>query len=273
MISNLVNYLFKLETSDSYVTNFIDELIHEENTKDDKALFEKIVDVLKSNYDFSTEIVTKSLINIIIDGAEEIKIKKYISDNFFEDLGSDSKKDFVTKLKSTNNDTLDNLGEPYTQYYAYILSADESVKKLKEYVDKYLVDIEDVKEEIKLINETITVLQTAIEQNKNDIQTVRLELINLINENYNLLKEYVDYNVEVLDDKITNIQIGAINVYNPTNGLLQPLQEVINSLYEISNKDGLSASEFDALDLTATAFDNYQITAYDFDSQGKTILA
>lgn len=144
---------------------------------------------------------------------------------------------------------------------------------LKEYVDKYLVDIEDVKEEIKLINETITVLQTAIEQNKNDIQTVRLELINLINENYNLLKEYVDYNVEVLDDKITNIQIGAINVYNPTNGLLQPLQEVINSLYEISNKDGLSASEFDALDLTATLFDNYQITAYEFDSQGKTILA
>ena len=143
---------------------------------------------------------------------------------------------------------------------------------LKEYVDKYLVDIEDVKEEIKLINETITVLQTAIEQNKNDIQTVRLELINLINENYNLLKEYVDYNVEVLDDKITNIQIGAINVYNPTNGLLQPLQEVINSLYEISNKDGLSATEFDALDLTATEFDNYEITAYDFDSQGKTIL-
>lgn len=143
---------------------------------------------------------------------------------------------------------------------------------LKEYVDKYLVDIEDVKEEIKLINETITVLQTAIEQNKNDIQTVRLELINLINENYNLLKEYVDYNVEVLDDKITNIQIGAINVYNPTNGLLQPLQEVINSLYEISNKDGLSASEFDALDLTATEFDAYDITAYDFDSRGKTIL-
>ena len=135
MISNLVNYLFKLETSDSYVTNFIDELIDEENTKDDKALFEKIVDALKSNYDFSTEIVTKSLINIIIDGSEEIKIKKYISDNFFEDLGSDSKKDFVTKLKSTNNNTLDNLGEPYTQYYAYILSADESVKKLKEYVD------------------------------------------------------------------------------------------------------------------------------------------
>lgn len=144
---------------------------------------------------------------------------------------------------------------------------------LKEYVDKYLVDIDDVKEEIKLINETIAVLQKAVEQNKNDIQTVRLELINLINENYNLLKDYVDYNVEMLDDKITNIQIGAINVYNPTNGLLQPLQEVINSLYEISNKDGLSATEFDALDLTATEFDAYDITAYEFDSQGKTILA
>lgn len=144
---------------------------------------------------------------------------------------------------------------------------------LKEYVDKYLVDIEDVKEEIKLINDTIELLQTAIEKNTSDIEELRIDLVHLIDDKYNILKQYVDYNVEVLDEKITNIQIGAINVYNPTNGLLQPLQEVINSLYEISNRDGISATEFDALDLTATAFDAYQITAYEFDSQGKTILA
>ena len=89
---------------------------------------------------------------------------------------------------------------------------------------------------------------------------------------FNILKEYVDYQDSILDDKITNIQIGEISVYNPTNGLLQPLQTVINDLYGASNKDGLTATEFDALELTATSFDAYQITAYEFDSEGKTIL-
>ena len=55
------------------------------------------------------------------------------------------------------------------------------------------------------------------------------------------------------------------------NGI-NDLQIVINNLYQAGNKDGLTASEFDALDLTANEFDAYQITAYEFDSAGKTIL-
>lgn len=143
---------------------------------------------------------------------------------------------------------------------------------LKEYVDKYLVDIEDLKDAIKLINETITVLIEKINKNASDISTLRVDLTELINQNYNILKEYVDYNDDILNEKIENIEIGSINVYNPTNGLLQPLQDVINSLYDSANKDGLTATEFDALELSATAFDAYEITAAEFDSSGKTIL-
>ena len=46
----------------------------------------------------------------------------------------------------------------------------------------------------------------------------------------------------------------------------------LNNLYGVSNKDGLTATEFDALELTATGFDAYNITAYEFDSSGKVIL-
>ena len=87
-----------------------------------------------------------------------------------------------------------------------------------------------------------------------------------------MLKDYVDYQDSQLNEKIDNIQIGQIQIYDPTSGTIKPLQEVINDLYALTNKDGLSASEFDALNLTATEFDAYQITAYEFDSQGKTIL-
>ena len=154
---------------------------------------------------------------------------------------------------------------------------------LKEYVDEYLVGYEELKEKVAQliidvteINNHIDIIDNNIDalndKINTDINNLRIELENAINENYNVLKEYVDYQDSILSSRIENIEIGSIEVYNPTNGLLQPLQIVINSLYEVSNKDGLTASEFDALDLTATLFDAYQITAYEFDSQGKTIL-
>lgn len=165
--------------------------------------------------------------------------------------------------KVIENDNLQN--EAITELYNSFVS-------LKEYVEEYLVDMDDLKEKVELINQAILVIENKLADQEIEIQNVRVDMTSLINENFNILKSYVDYNDAILDDKITNIQIGAISVYNPTNGLLQPLQTVINDLYGASNKDGLTAEEFDDLELSATAFDAYQITAYEFDSQGKTIL-
>lgn len=159
----------------------------------------------------------------------------------------------------------------------------KAIEDLKAYVDEYLTGFEELKERVDVLYLDVNNLKTDVNKNKEDIynlnikintdiENLRIELDREINENYNILKDYVDYQDNILNEKIENIEIGSIEVYNPTNGLLQPLQVVINSLYEISNKDGLTASEFDGLDLTATGFDNYQITAYEFDSQGKVIL-
>ena len=160
-----------------------------------------------------------------------------------------------------------------------INSNSEAITELQEYVDKYLTDMDEVKAQIQEIFTDIISLQEQVTDNDKDIAdlyekvgNLRTYTDNLVNENYNLLKQYVDYNDEILDDKITNIQIGQIQVYNPTNGLLQPLQEVLNDIAEQANKDGLTASEFDALELTATGFDAYEITAHEFDSEGKLIL-
>lgn len=160
-----------------------------------------------------------------------------------------------------------------------INSNSEAITELQEYVDKYLTDMDEVKAQIQEIFTDIISLQEQVTDNDKDIAdlyekvgNLRTYTDNLVNENYNLLKQYVDYNDEILDDKITNIQIGQIQVYNPTNGLLQPLQQVLNDIAEQANKDGLTASEFDALELTASEFDAYEITAHEFDSEGKLIL-
>lgn len=144
----------------------------------------------------------------------------------------------------------------------------ESFTELKNYVDEYLVDLDDVKAELVVINNTLDLQASKIDSNTSRIEQLQA----LINSNFDILKDYIDNQVEILDYKIDNIQIGQIEIYDPTTGIIEPLQTVINNLYNLTNKDGLTATEFDALELTASGFDAYEITASEFDSQGKNIL-
>jgi len=147
-----------------------------------------------------------------------------------------------------------------------------SFEELKEYVDTYLKDVEDIKQAIEEINNSLDSVAEQTNLNTTRIEQVNNNLTTLINTNFNLLKEYIDNQVTILNNKIDNIEIGEIQIYDPTTGIISPLQTVINNLYNATNKDGLTASEFDLLDLTVNTFENYQITAYQFDSQGKIIL-
>lgn len=159
----------------------------------------------------------------------------------------------------------------------------DAFDELKQYVDTYLTDIDEVKRQIEVINSTLVDYKELIDQNTSDIasldnkidteiEALSERLTRLIVNNYNILKDYIDGNVAILDEKITNIQIGQIQVYNPTNGLLQPLQDVLNDLYESGNINAISASEYDALELTATAYDAYQLTAREYDTNAKELL-
>lgn len=102
--------------------------------------------------------------------------------------------------------------------------------------------------------------------------TLRNELLGLIASGMSEIKAYVDTQVSRLDGRIDNVAIGQITVYDPTTGIISPLQQVVNNIYDTGRENALTATEFDALDLTATAFDAYEITAFEFDNSGKTIL-
>lgn len=146
------------------------------------------------------------------------------------------------------------------------------VNDIKAYVDEYLEDITDVKEEIEAINESIQSINTKVNKNSSDIVELKNYTDNLVSDTFTTLKNYIDLHDEELNDRIDNIEIGAINVYDPTTGEYSPLQVVLNNLYNMTNKDGINAGEFDALELTATGFDSKNLTAYQFDSQSKILL-
>ena len=210
---------------------------------------------------------------------KELKpFKLWVLQNFpfiEEDFDALTNYEMMCKIVAKLNEVIDITNEQ-TETFKYL---EVEFKKLKDYVDQYLVDIDDIKEQISQINTTLDDIAIILNTHQGEITSLNNKIdseinrvINIINTNYNQLKDYVDYNDNILNEKIDDIQIGQIQVYDPTTGTTEPLQTVINNLYGLTNRDGLTASEFDTLELTATQFDAYQITAYEFDSSGKSIL-
>lgn len=192
-----------------------------------------------------------------------------------EDFDALTNYEMMCKIVGKLNEVVDITNEQ-TKTFKYL---EEEFVKLKNYVDEYLVGLDDIKAQIEVIDNTLDNIAITLSNHQEEITSLNNKIdseinrvIEIINNNYNQLKNYVDYQDNILNNKIDNIQIGQIEIYDPTSGTIKPLQEVINDLYGLTNKDGLTASEFDALDLTATSFDAYQITAYQFDSEGKIIL-
>lgn len=142
----------------------------------------------------------------------------------------------------------------------------EFIEEYRDLYDKVQQEIAEIKEEFKEYKEETT------EYINNKLQGIKEEVITLINNEINILKLYVDNNVNDLQRQITDIETGKISVYDPTTGKLSPIQIVINNIYEIGRTDAITCQEFDDLLLSASEFDSKNINAIDFDTKGKSLL-
>ena len=164
----------------------------------------------------------------------------------------------------------------------YLNDAITLLNQLKEDFDNIDINFDEIEERINLLSEDLTLVKgrvTLLEKNKaskdelNDAITILdSNLKALINQEYDILKEYVDTQDENLQYQIDHFDVGNIMVLDPTTGLQSSIQIVIDNIYDQTRTDGISASEFDALQLTAQTFDSKEITAFNFDQHGKTLL-
>ena len=142
----------------------------------------------------------------------------------------------------------------------------------QEFIDEFNVKYQKLLEEFDQLRSDFDALEDKITASvQAQLDAFEVEVRNLITATQNYLIAYTDSAEARLQTQIEAIQIGAINVIDPTTGVLSPIQTVINNLAG-SSADALSASEYDALNLTATGYDNYNITAYDYDFKGKALL-
>lgn len=145
--------------------------------------------------------------------------------------------------------------------------------KNTEFIDEYTGKIEAIEAEIVALRQEMTSFEITIE---NDIEArfnqIKIELQAMVAAALVQANAYTDARAAQLEREIQDIAIGQITVYDPTTGILSPLQTVLDNLYGSTREEALTATEYDALDLTATAYDAYDITAFNYDKYGKTIL-
>lgn len=154
----------------------------------------------------------------------------------------------------------------------------EWLTNLQEAFDNIDLNFEELEEKIIALRSDLTDLSNLVntkaskEELNTGLETLENELRDLITSDYNILKEYVDTQDEYLQYEIDHFDIDNIKIYDPSTGLEEDIQTVINNLYDIGRTEAITAGEFDLLELTASEFDSKEITAFNFDRYGKTLL-
>lgn len=140
------------------------------------------------------------------------------------------------------------------------------------FIEEYSGKIEELEAEIAALREEMTEFEENITA---DIEArfirIKAELNAMIATALVQANAYTDAIAANLEHEIQQIAIGQITIYDPTTGLLSPLQTVIDNLFGVT-RDALTATEYDSLEFTATTYDGFQISAFDYDMYGKTLL-
>ncbi len=148
-------------------------------------------------------------------------------------------------------------------------------KEIRDELAQTQADIEaEFKEAIEDFTEVFNNLKASVES---DIASMKVEInrllvyletqISVINEN---VREYVD---DRLADFIAHLpDYENLIVNNPVTGTQTNVQTAINDLYLHFNIFGLTAAQYDSLQLLARVFDAKELTAYEYDTQSYNLL-
>lgn len=142
-----------------------------------------------------------------------------------------------------------------------------------EFIEKYNGKIEEIEAEIAALRQEMTDFEGQINAEITArFNEIVIQLNAALATTLQQANAYTDVRFNVLEEEIQQIVIGNITAFDPTTGIVSPLQTVIDNLYNISRTDSLTATEYDALELTATDYDAYELTAFDYDQKGKLLL-
>ena len=158
----------------------------------------------------------------------------------------------LCKAVQKMNDIIDTINSFQADYEGY---TNTQVAALKECVDEQ-------DEKIKaLINQQISILE-------NELQTQVKQVYETIGKTDEGTRGWVMYELDKVYKYIVNYFSDTMQLYNPTNGELESLGKVINNVYAALRYFGITASDFDKLELNAYEYDGKMMCAKEYDLYG-----
>lgn len=154
------------------------------------------------------------------------------------------------------------------------------VNKNTEILENIDVNFDEINARIDKLNSDFENLVVSVENfERETLNNINVEFQRQYNQLVSLMNDYqavFNQNLEnvytTLNNRIDEVVLGQIDVYNPTTGQVENINKVLTDIYDSVRYDAITCTEFDALELTATEFDAVEITAFNFDNNGKSIL-
>ncbi len=176
--------------------------------------------------------------------------------------------ELVRRLNSVENEI--NTFEQHVQNEFDALEASLNTK-FNNLAEEIRLELQATVNEInKLFRELRTQLEEEIAKIRVDIALMKAELEEAMADFRIEMIEYLDRR---FDEFIANLpDYENLIVHNPIRGYGTTIQVAIDDLYSHSNVFGLTAKEFDSLELTCEDFEGYELTAYEFDNLGYKLL-
>ena len=146
-----------------------------------------------------------------------------------------------------------------------------------EFINNYSGKIEQLEADMAALQTEMVQFENQVNSSiTNQFNAIKIELQSLIATALTEANAYTDTIAAQLNARIDEVSVGDIELFDPTAGVINPLQTVINNLYNTGRTDALTATEYDELDdgepLTATAYDAYELTAFQYDQNAKSLL-
>lgn len=143
---------------------------------------------------------------------------------------------------------------------------DNKINVLKNYVDsENAKQNEDVKNQFDSVYDKINEVIVSI---NNNIETIYRYIANL----NTITKNYIDVQISELKKLIDDTILGDIIIFNPTKGVKDNLNNVINDIYNALRYFGISCYQFDSKHLSCDEFDKLLMTALEFDTNSLEII-
>lgn len=168
------------------------------------------------------------------------------------------KKEFATMFEQE----IANIRKEFTDLQAKI------EQELKDYEDATTEKIQNMLNEIKKfedkINSEIIAINLNISKIIEDFSNYKKNMDKIFEINMQELKKYIDEHIT---------EITRLYVKDPYDGQIKDVQIVLNEIVERQNYGyGLTATEYDNLQLTASQYDTEQLTAREYDYRGVLVF-